>query len=78
MSGKVGRPRTGVNFDIIKSIKINSNLEKAWDPKLIRVVLEGKLEFLYRLLQDKFKLVKNYTPEELQQLNEIEEVLNIE
>lgn len=40
---KIGRP-TGINYNIIKSIKITEKQSSKWDPKKIKDFLDGNLE----------------------------------
>ena len=41
MMAKRGRP-SGINFDIVKTIKINESQLAKWDPKKIKSFLDGK------------------------------------
>lgn len=79
MSSK-GRPK-GINFQYIKSIKLNEDQKNNWNSKEIKEFLERNhksiklLKFLYELMETKFELTINYSSEELERLLEIEEML---
>ena len=65
-----------MNYPIIKHLRINEKQNAKWNPKLIRGFLEGNyLKFLYELLETKFELKKDFSPEELDTLLKIEEIL---
>lgn len=43
MNKKVGRP-SGINFSVIKTIKITPKQETKWNPKAIKTFLDGDIE----------------------------------
>lgn len=65
-----------MNYPIIKHLRINEKQNANWDYKKVRAFLDGNyLKFLYELLETKFELKKDFSPEELDTLLKIEEIL---
>ena len=73
----MGRIATGSNFEYGKSIKLTKAQNDNWDSKKVKAFLDGDnhLKFLYELMENKFEKIKDFTPEELETLLKIEEVL---
>ena len=65
-----------MNYPIVKHLRINEKQNANWDYKKVRGFLDGNyLKFLYELLETKFELKKDFSPEELDTLLKIEEIL---
>ena len=68
-------PKQTIDYPAMKAIRVSEEMAANWDPDLVRLVLDGELEFLYDLMGEKMEFVSKPTELEIQRIGQIKEVL---
>ena len=68
-------PKQTIDYPTMKAIRVSEDMAANWDPDLVRLVLDGELEFLYDLMGEKMEFTAEPTDREIQRIAQIKEVL---